>query len=220
MKLAVSEDAHTGMGATIYDVPFSEVTKEQRSVGKTVNFAIVYEVSAVGLAPRLTEATGTHWEVDDAQSLIDSLKSKFPSLTKWKKFVEWHVKKYGYMTSPLGRRRYFPTRGADDREIREAINFPIQSMASDMMLIGLINLNRLLKERGIDAWAINEVHDALVVECRDDELLVKEVASTLKDAMLDLRWPNSKEEFNWLSVPIKVDIEVGYNMGNMKGIEV
>jgi len=215
---AVRVDAHRGMGAAVYDIPFAEVSKEQRSVGKTMNFAIVYEVSAEGLAPRLTAATGTHWSVSDAENLISTLKARFSNLTKWKEFVAWHVKKYGFMVSPLGRRRYFSKR--DEADIRAAINFPIQSIASDMMLIGLISVNKLIKERNLPAWAVNEIHDALVLECPDDKNIIKEVAKTLKEAMLDLRWPVSREKFDWLNVPILVDIEVGYNAGNMREMEV
>ena len=215
---AVEVDAHRGMAAAVYDLTFDEVTKEQRNVGKMCNFAISYEVSAEGLAPRLTAATNNPWTIDDAAALIDTLKSRFPNLAKWKRFVEWFIKKHKYMFSPLGRRRYFSI--IDDAALREAINFPIQSIASDMMLIGLINFNRLVEERQISAWAVNEIHDAIVAECPNDMSIIREVGSTLREAMLDLRWPNSKEPFDWLTVPVLVDLEYGPNMGNLRELEV
>jgi DNA polymerase-1 len=215
---AVTRDAHRGMAAAVFEKGFDDITKEERNVGKTMNFAIVYEVSAEGLAPRLTSTTGTSWSVDEARNLIETLKGRFPNLAKWKDFVRWHVKKYGFISTPLGRRRYFEKK--DDREMREAVNMPIQSVASDFMLISIINVNRLLKERGLDAWGVNEIHDQIILECRDDKGVIREVAQTLKEAMTDLRWPNSKQPFDWLTVPILVDIEVGYNMGNMKEMEV
>lgn len=221
---AVAVDAHRGMAAAVYGIPFEEVTKEQRNVGKMCNFAISYEVSAEGLAPKLMAATGEEWTVEGAANLIETLKSRFPNLAKWKEFITWHVKKYGYVTTPLGRRRYFEKK--DDKAVREAINTPIQSVASDFMLIGVINVNRLIKERGVVGWLVNEVHDQIVAEVpilrekiEDLPENVVRMASILEEGMLDLRWPVSKKPFDWLTVPVKVDIEWGFNMGNLKEIK-
>lgn len=218
LKEAVRHDAHAGMGATVYGVPQEEVTKEIRNFGKTCNFAISYDSSAEGLRPKLVYSTGREWTVSEAQDLIDSLKAKFPSLEKWKEFVKWHVKKYGYITTPLGRRRYFTNK--DESAMREAVNMPIQSLASDFMLIAIINFNKLITERRLKAWCVNEIHDQIIVECKDDEKTIIKVGSALEEAMLDLKWPISKEPFEWLDVPIKVDLELGYNMGAMAPLEV
>lgn len=223
---AVRFDAHKGMGAAVYGIPFEEVTKEQRNVGKMCNFAISYEVSAPGLAPRLTAITGDKWTTDDAEDLINTLKARFPRLAKWKEFVAWHIKKYGYVTTPLGRRRYFEKK--DDKAIREAVNTPIQSVASDFMLIGVINVNKLIKKYGINGWLVNEVHDQIVAEVpvswdfgrelEDVPSSVMEMAGLLKEGMLDLKWPVSGEPFEWFNQPVSVDIEWGYDMGNLKEI--
>jgi len=216
---AVREDAHRGMGAAIFEKRFEDVTKEERSIGKTMNFAMVYGVSAEGLAPRLTAATGAFWSVSDAENLILTLKTRFPKLEKWKKYVEWHVNKYGFINTPLGRRRYFSRK--DEEEIRQAVNMPVQSLASDFMLLGIINTNLLIKERRIDAYIINEIHDQIVGETpiEPEDNIIK-LGKAIKDGMLDLKWPVSEEPFSWFTVPAKVDIEYGINMGNMKGLEV
>jgi DNA polymerase I-like protein with 3'-5' exonuclease and polymerase domains len=190
------------------------------------NFAISYEVSAEGLAPRLTAATGETYTVEDADNLINTLKARFPSLAKWKDFVGWHIKKFGYIASPLGRRRYFEKK--DDKTIREAVNMPIQSIASDFMLIGVINVNNLINSRGVAGWLVNEVHDQIVAEvpvspkCPEDEVPtnVMNMAEIIKDGMLDLRWPVSKQEFAWFDQPVGVDLEWGYDMGNLTELEL
>jgi len=221
---AVKYDAHRGMAAAILGIPFEDITPEQRNIGKMGNFAISYEVSAEGFAPKLTAATGEHYTVEDAENLILTLKARFPRLAKWKEFVAWHVKKYGYISTPLGRRRYFEKR--DDKSLREAVNMPIQSLASDFMLIGIINANKLIEERGVAGWLVNEVHDQIVAEVPvlgdtigeeiPENVIV--MAQVLKDAMLDLKWPVSGDAFDWFNQPVGVDLEWGFNMGNLKEI--
>jgi DNA polymerase-1 len=219
---AVAVDAHRGMAATVLGIPFDDVTKEQRNMGKMCNFAISYEVSAEGLAPRLSATLNEPYTVEDAENLINTLKARFPSLAKWKEFVGWHIKKFGYIASPLGRRRYFEKK--DDKTIREAVNMPIQSIASDFMLIGVINVNNLITSRGVAGWLVNEVHDQIVAEvpvspkCPEDEVPtnVLNMAEILKEGMLDLRWPISKKEFAWFDQPVGVDLEWGFDMGNLK----
>lgn len=219
---AVAVDAHKGMAAAVFGIPFDEVTSEQRNLGKMCNFAISYDVSAEGLAPKISAVAGEKWSVADADSLIKRLKARFPNLAKWKEFVKWHVRKHGYITSPLGRRRYFEKK--DDKSIREAVNMPIQSIASDFMLIGVINVNNLIKKYEVEGWMVNEVHDQIVAEVPVlDATLVDGVPVTvismarlLKEAMLDLKWPVSKQEFKWFDQPVGVDLEWGYDMGNLK----
>jgi DNA polymerase-1 len=230
---AVEKDAHRGMGAEVFGVPYGDITSEQRRIGKTCNFAIVYLVSAEGLAPILTEETGRLWSVQEADDLIENLKSKFPTLGKWQLFCEWHIRKYGYVVSPLGRRRYFGRKDAKD--IRDGTNTPIQGTASDFMLIGIINVKRLIEERDVAAYPINEVHDQIVLETpilgdytgnhsRQTGLHVPESVITagevLQEAMLDMRWPVSGDAFKWLITPLSVDLEWGYNMGQLEPLEL
>jgi DNA polymerase-1 len=140
-------------------------------------------------------------------------------LEKWKRYVEWHVNRYGFIDTPLGRRRYFSVK--NEEAIRQAVNMPVQSLASDFMLLGLIATNKLIKERGLDAKLLNEVHDQLVGETPlEPESNIIELGRAIRDGMLDLRWPLSKEPFNWFTVPAKVDLEWGLDMGNLKELEV
>ena len=220
---AVAVDAHRGMASAVLNIPFDEITKEQRNLGKMCNFAISYDVSPEGLAPKISTVAGETWTVADADALIKQLKSRFPNLAKWKEFVKWHVRKHGYITSPLGRRRYFEKK--DDKSIREAVNMPIQSIASDFMLIGVINVNNLIRKYEVEGWMVNEVHDQIVAEVPvlpDTTLIdgvpvtVISMARILKEAMLDLKWPVSKQKFDWFDQPVGVDLEWGPDMGNLK----
>jgi hypothetical protein len=92
------------------------------------------------------------------------------------------------------------------------------------MLIGVINCNDLIVERGVEGWLVNEVHDQIVAEVPlgtefDDDVPVNvlKMAQLLQDGMLDLKWPISKESFDWFKdAPVGVDLEWGFDMGNLK----
>jgi DNA polymerase-1 len=200
------EDIHAATAAAVLGVPLDEITKDQRRIAKSVNFGLSYGQSAFGLA----QQTGMSRE--EATQFIKTYFEKYPGVREYIRHTKDQAAKQGYVETLLGRRRYFPNlatmRGPErGRAEREAINMPIQGTAADIIKIAMIRLHRALRERGLRARMLLQVHDELVLEAPDDEVetvipLVREVMSGAFE----------------LSVPLKVDVEVGKNWLEMKGM--
>jgi DNA polymerase-1 len=203
------QDVHARTAAAVYGIPIQEVTKVQRSIAKTVNFGLIYGQSAFGLSQQ------TDLDFDEAERFIDTYFAKYPGVKKWldKTRNEAHVE--GYVETLLGRRRYFPElkgqrrayAGARAAAARQAINAPIQGTAADILKIAMINLDRLLDARGLQARMVLQVHDEVVLEVPADEL--EKVIEATRTEM---------ENAYQLSVPLKVDIEFGEDWYDMKSI--
>jgi DNA polymerase-1 len=204
---ARDEDIHRSAAAAIYGVPVGEVTREQRQVGKTVNFAVTYGQSAYGLAQVTGLAPG------DAQAVIDAYFARFPGVRHYVEQTKRRAAEHGYVETLLGRRRYFPAlqgplqRGqlnARLRAEREAINAPIQGSSADIMKIAMIRLYGALSERHPEARLILQVHDELVLEVPAGQLApVAELAvATMAGAFV-------------LDVPLKVEAKAGPNWEEM-----
>jgi DNA polymerase-1 len=199
------EDIHAATAAAVQGVPLDEVSKDQRRIAKSVNFGLSYGQSAFGLA----QQTGMSRE--EAAQFIKTYFEKYPGVREYIDRTKRQAAEQGYVETLLGRRRYFhnlaamrgPERG---RAEREAINMPIQGTAADILKIAMIHLHRTLGERGLRARMLLQVHDELVLEAPDDEIeavvpLVREVMSGAFE----------------LSVPLRVDVEVGQNWLEMEG---
>jgi DNA polymerase-1 len=203
------QDVHARTAAAVYGVPIEEVSKEQRGIAKTVNFGLIYGQSAFGLAQQ------TDLDFDEAERFIDTYFAKYPGVKRWLDTTRNEAHAQGYVETLLGRRRYFPelkgTRrayaGARAAAARQAINAPIQGTAADILKIAMINLHRLLDERQLEARMALQVHDEVVLEVPADEL--DEVIEVTRTEM---------ENAYQLSVPLKVDIEVGKNWYDMRPI--
>ena len=200
------EDIHAATAAAVLGVPLDEITKDQRRIAKSVNFGLSYGQSAFGLA----QQTGMSRE--EAAQFIKTYFEKYPGVRDYIDHTKHQAAEQGYVETLLGRRRYFPNlatmRGPErGRAEREAINMPIQGTAADIIKIAMIRLHKTLPERGMRARMLLQVHDELVLEAPNDELeavvlLVREVMSGAFE----------------LSVPLKVDVEVGQNWLEMKGM--
>jgi DNA polymerase-1 len=199
------EDIHAATAAAVQGVPLAEVSKDQRRIAKSVNFGLSYGQSAFGLA----QQTGMSRE--EAAQFIKTYFDKYPGVREYIDRTKRQAAEQGYVETLLGRRRYFhnlaamrgPERG---RAEREAINMPIQGTAADILKIAMIRLHQALGERGLRSRMLLQVHDELVLEAPDDEIevvvpLVREVMSGAFE----------------LSVPLKVDVEVGQNWLEMEG---
>jgi len=192
-------DIHRYTASLIFDVKEDAVTEEQRDQAKTVNFGIIYGMSAYGLS----RALGI--EVAKAQGFIDSYFERYP---KVKEFMEGCVKSArdaGFVTTLLNRRRYITQINSENVNIRNfaertAINTPIQGTAADLIKLAMVEIHRQLKRRGRGALMILQVHDELVFEVPGKEL--DEISDLVKDAM---------ENIMRLSVPIKVHLCIGKN---------
>lgn len=188
------EDIHKEVASKVFDVPFEEVTKEQRSRAKAVNFGIVYGITSFGLAKQIGASR------KQAQEYIDNYLEKYSGI---KAFMEESVemaKQNGYVETLFGRRRNVPELKSSNFMMREfgkrvAMNTPIQGTAADIMKIAMNNVYKELKAKNIDAKLILQVHDELLIEASEKD--AEETKNILKNCM---------ENAMKLKVPLKVEL--------------
>lgn len=192
------EDIHRATAARVFNVAQEEVTREQRDQAKTVNFGIIYGVSAFGLA----EQTGL--SRSEARQLIDTYYETYPVL---KNYIENQIhlaREQGFVETILGRRRYLKDINSRNAIVkghaeRNAINAPIQGSAADIIKIAMINLHEKL-QKDFKTKMLLQVHDELIFDVPKTEL--EPVQKLIKETM---------ESAVKLSIPLIVDIGVGEN---------
>lgn len=193
------EDIHASTAAKVFNVPIKNVTREQRSNAKTVNFGIIYGVSAFGLSNQ-TDLTRS-----EAKELIDTYYTTYPKLRNYISEQIDFARDHGYVQTVLGRRRYLKdinsrnavVRGASERN---AVNAPIQGSAADIIKIAMINIHQKLEARNYKSKMLLQVHDELVFDVYKPEL----------DEMKTLVKTEMENAYN-LSVPLVVDLDIGNN---------
>jgi len=193
------EDIHASTAARVFKVPLEEVTRDQRSNAKTVNFGIIYGVSAFGLSNQ------TSLSRTEAKQLIDTYYETYPKLRNYISDQIDFAREHGYVQTVLGRRRYLKdingsnavVRGAAERN---AINAPIQGSAADIIKIAMIRIQEKLVQGGYKTKMLLQVHDELVFDVYLKEL--EEVSAMIRAEM---------ENAYKLTVPLVVDIGVGDN---------
>jgi len=193
------EDIHASTAAKVFNVPLEEVTREQRSNAKTVNFGIIYGVSAFGLSNQ------TSLSRSEAKDLIDTYYKTYPKLSSYIADQVEFARQNGYVSTVLGRRRYLKdinsrnqvVRGAAERN---AVNAPIQGSAADIIKIAMINIHNKLKAGNYKTRMLLQVHDELVFDAHKEEL---EVMKT----MIRTEMENAYK----LQVPLDVEIGIGQN---------
>jgi DNA polymerase-1 len=193
------EDIHASTASKVFNVPLNEVTREQRSNAKTVNFGIIYGVSAFGLSNQ-TDLSRT-----EAKELIDTYYTTYPKLRNYiSKQIDF-ARDHGYVQTVLGRRRYLKdinsrnavVRGAAERN---AVNAPIQGSAADIIKIAMINIHNKLEAGNYKTKMLLQVHDELVFDVYKPEL--EQIKSLVKTEM---------ESAFKLKIPLDVDLDVGDN---------
>jgi DNA polymerase-1 len=201
------EDIHAATAAAILGIPLEDVTKDQRRHAKAVNFGLIYGMSAFGLT-RSTDLT-----LAEAENFVREYFEHFPAVKKYLDGIRRSAAQQGFTETKLGRRRYFPqlTSGGNQnlraRAEREAINSPIQGTAADILKIAMIRMPNAIKEARLSAKMLLQVHDELVLECPQKELLA--TAKMVQDTM---------ENAFTLSIPLTTDARWGHNWGEMKPI--
>jgi len=206
------QDVHARTAAAVFGVPIEQVTPEQRSIAKTVNFGLIYGQSAYGLSQQ------TELYFDEAERFIQTYFERYPGVKKWLDETRKLAYRQGYVETLLGRRRYFPElhgqtttqqayAGARAAAERQAINAPIQGTAADIIKIAMIALDKGLRQGGYRAQMTLQVHDEVVLQVPRPEL--DEVAALTRQVM---------ENAYRLCVPLKVDVEVGENWLDMNRI--
>lgn len=200
------EDAHTATAAYVYGIPLSEVTKAQRTYAKSVNFGIVYGMTEEGLIARFKEAGATDAE---AINFLQMHRRTFSGVYAYMDQQEKLIFKQRFQETYFGRRRRYLD--IDHRAVRQAYNFPIQSLASDITLLSLVRLAKALRILSLPAKPVLTVHDSIVLDCRSDQ--VDQVAKVMRDIMTGVT-------FEWMKVPMEVDLEVGPTWGEMEPLEI
>lgn len=193
------EDIHATTAAKVFGVPAAKVTREMRRKAKEVNFGIMYGIGAFGLASRLDIPQG------EAKQIIDTYFERFPKVKEYIASTIAAARRDGYVSTLLGRRRYFPDINSRNFPVRsnaerQAINMPIQGTAADMIKLAMIRIDAALARGRSGAKMLLQVHDELVFEVPSERS--GEVAETVKRGM---------EGALPLSVPVVVDVGIGKN---------
>ncbi|WP_289038776.1 DNA polymerase I [uncultured Zobellia sp.] len=191
------EDIHASTASKVFNVPIEEVTREQRSNAKTVNFGIIYGVSAFGLSNQ------TDLSRSEAKELIDTYYKTYPKLRNYMSEQVDFARDNGYVQTVLGRRRYLKdingsnaiVRGAAERN---AVNAPIQGSAADIIKIAMINIHKKLSEGNYKSKMLLQVHDELVFDIYKPEL--DELSGLIQSEM---------ENAYKLEVPLDVEVGLG-----------
>lgn len=187
------EDIHKQAASKVLGIPIEEVTKEQRSAAKAVNFGIVYGISDYGLAQQL----GINNK--KAKEYINQYLEKYSGVKEFMDSIVEKAKNDGYVETLFHRRRYIPELKSNNYMIRQfgsraAMNTPIQGTAADIMKIAMINVFNKLQEEKLDAKLVLQIHDELIIECNKD--IKEQVKEILQNCM---------ENAATLDVPLKVE---------------
>ena len=193
------EDIHRSTAAKVFNVPLEEVTKEQRSNAKTVNFGIIYGVSAFGLSNQ------TSLSRKESAELIDAYYATYPKLKSYMSGQIDFARENGYVQTVLGRRRYLKDINSANMMVksgaeRNAVNAPIQGSAADIIKIAMINIHKKLISENWKSKMLLQVHDELVFDVHNSEL--EKIQPMIKHEM---------ENAFILDVPLEVEIGIGKN---------
>jgi len=214
-------DIHKYVTGLLYNVPYEEITKEQRYRGKWVSWSTIYGGSAHTLH-NLYDIP-----LSEAESLINGYFEQFPEILDYQESTASFAKSSGYVESSFGRRLYLPYINDRDRrkaedDKRTALNMPIQGLSSDMLLCALIVIDCYRRERGMKTLIVNTVHDSLVADVFPGEL--DKFATMCVGIMENLPtyapvfFP--RLDFSWLKCKLKVDVETGSHYGALEPYEV
>ena len=190
-------DIHTSTAATVFGVPTAAVTPEMRKRAKAVNFGILYGIGAFSLSDDIGVSRAR------AQEFIDRYLAGYPGIDAYLKNIIRTAYEDGYVTTLFGRRRYIPELAGTNKMQqkfgeRVAMNSPIQGTAADVIKLAMVRVDKKLKESGIDARLILQVHDELLIESHRS--CAEEAKAILKQEM---------EHAVEYSVPLEVDIHIG-----------
>jgi DNA polymerase-1 len=175
-----NRDIHTATAAKVWGVAEGEVTREQRSGAKMVNFGIIYGISAFGLSQRLNIPRG------EAAEIINNYFNQYPAIREFMDRTINEARESGYVETLTGRRRYFPDLKSGNQTIRgnaerAAINTPIQGTSADMIKLAMIRIDQLLRQKSYKTKMLLQVHDELVFDLAPDEQ--EELVPKILDAM-------------------------------------
>jgi DNA polymerase-1 len=204
IAFAQDEDIHATTASKIFGIPVGEVTGEMRRNAKTVNFGVVYGMSEYGLEQ------ATNLSREEAAQFIALYFEKYPKVKEYLEATKERTRRLGYVQTMLGRRRYLPEINSSNRMVREAaermaINAPVQGSSADIIKIAMINLHWEMGKNNLKSKMLLQIHDELLFEVPEEEV---EKMKSLVDELM----PRAVE----LCVPVKIDIKLGRNWGEMQ----
>lgn len=221
-----NEDLHTLTAVALSNLTpeaYAALSKDEqrrwRLMAKRINFGCLYGAGPKALQVALAKE-GVFVDRDECRALLEDYFDVRPGLAAGIRREEAQVRETGYLESFTGRRRRLPDVFSEDEDIvqralRQSINFPIQSGASDITAMSLVKVNRELRERGYNAIVVLTVHDSIIADAPIDE--VPEVSGLLKQYMESVpAWSDEVLpglDWKWLRVSLKADFEAGYNWG-------
>ncbi|CEQ02226.1 DNA polymerase I [[Clostridium] sordellii] len=190
-------DIHTKTASQVFGIDINDVTSEQRSAAKAVNFGIVYGISDFGLSQNLKIP------VKEAKTYIDNYLNTYEDIKTYMDNTIEEAKKDGYVKTILNRRRYIPEINSGNVILKNlgkrlAMNAPIQGSAADIIKIAMVNVYKKLEEKNLKSKLILQVHDELIIDACEDEVEI--VSKIVKDEM---------EHAVSMDVNLDVDLNVG-----------
>lgn len=193
------EDIHRATAAKVFNTPFEEVTREQRSAAKAVNFGIIYGQSAFGLAQNLGISR------TEAKEIIDNYFVQYPTIKQYMDSSISTAREKGYVETILGRKRFLPDITSANAVVRgfaerNAINAPIQGSAADIIKLAMIKVNEALVHNQLNTKMLLQVHDELVFDAPKNEI----------DKAIELI-TNAMENAVQLIVPLTVEAKAAQN---------
>lgn len=199
-----NKDIHAQTAAEIFHINLNDVSSEQRSAAKAINFGLMYGQSSFGLSKTLGISRS------EAKEYITHYFEKFSSVKSYLDSLIEDCEQNGYAITLFGRKRFLPDIKSSNRTVksmaeRVAINSPIQGSAADIIKMAMVKVENRIQEQGLDAMLVLQVHDELIVECAIDES--EKVAKILKEEM---------EGSVNLSIPLSVEVGSGQNWFDLK----
>jgi DNA polymerase-1 len=199
-----NEDIHSKTAMEIFAVKEKELTKDMRRDAKTINFGILYVLSSFGLSSRIGEVNRA-----EEKEFIRKYFEAYPAFEQYIEQVKLQVNEEGFVRNELGRIRKFPEIKSSQFFIRAAaeraaVNFPIQSLAADVIKVAMINIYKEILDKSSEIKMLLQVHDELVFEVAEDkvEKWAKKLVPLMEDAIK-------------ISVPVRAEAKVGDNWGEM-----
>ncbi len=192
-------DIHKEVASKVFNKNLEDVTKEDRTKAKAVNFGIVYGISDFGLSEQL------HMPRKEAKEYIEEYLNKYSGIKEYMEKIEESAKENGYVSTIFGRRRYIPELQSQNFMVRQfgsrvALNMPIQGTAADIMKMAMIEVNKKIEEKNLKSKIVLQVHDELLLEVPEAE--IEEAKEILKSSM---------ENIVKLSVPLITEVSMSDN---------
>ncbi len=198
-------DIHAAVASEVFGIPLNEVTRDQRNRAKTINFGIIYGVTAYGLARRVDGL-----DYDGAVRLIADYKKRYAGIDAFLSGCVAQALSYGYVTTIMGRRRAIPEINGNNAQIRAlgerlAINSVVQGSAADLIKLAMVNVQKRIDEEHRPVKLLLQIHDELIFESPED--VAEEQARAIREVM---------EGAMTLRVPLRVDSGIGSNWRDAK----